>query len=110
MPERHRLRRWVRAIVVGGLLLAVGLYAFCAICVLALRWIDPPTTAVQIERRVQAIINHRQYRKHYDFVPVARISPNLRRAVIAAEDGRFWQHHGFDWVEMQKVLEQDVKR
>ena len=30
--------------------------------------------------------------------------------VPAAEDGRFRQHHGFDWIEMQKVLEDDIKR
>jgi monofunctional biosynthetic peptidoglycan transglycosylase len=29
---------------------------------------------------------------------------------VAAEDGRFRVHHGFDWIEMQKVLEQDIQR
>ena len=77
---------------------------------LALRWINPPTTAVQMERRVGAIVKHRPYRKHYDFVPLRRISPNLQHAVVAAEDGRFRMHHGFDWIEMQKVLEQDIQR
>ena len=38
------------------------------------------------------------------------IAPNLQHAVVAAEDGRFLQHHGFDWIEMQKVLEDDMKR
>jgi len=95
---------------VAGLLLVVALYAFCALCVLALRWINPLTTAVQIQRRVEALVNHKPYHKRYDFVPLARISPNLRHAVVAAEDGRFLQHHGFDWVEMQKVLEQDMQR
>ena len=65
---------------------------------------------VQIERRVEAIRQHRPYTKRYDFVPLRRISPNIQHAVIAAEDGRFFQHHGFDWVEMQKVLEQDMRR
>ena len=53
---------------------------------------------------------HRRYRKRFDFVPLRRIAPNLQHAVISAEDGRFFQHHGFDWIEMQKVLEDDMKR
>jgi monofunctional biosynthetic peptidoglycan transglycosylase len=107
---KSRVRRWLQTIVAGGLLLALALYAQCAVCVLALRWIDPPTTAVQIERRLDAIGKHNPYRKRYDFVPLSGISSNLQHAVVAAEDGRFRTHHGFDWIEMQKVLEQDLKR
>lgn len=53
---------------------------------------------------------HRPYHKHYEFVPLKRIAPDLQHAVIAAEDGRFFQHHGFDWIEMHKVLEDDMQR
>jgi monofunctional biosynthetic peptidoglycan transglycosylase len=79
-------------------------------CVIALRWVDPWTTAVQMERRVEAIRHHTSYRKRYEFVGLERISINLQHAVVAAEDGRFRKHHGFDWVEMQKVLQQDLER
>jgi monofunctional biosynthetic peptidoglycan transglycosylase len=99
-----------RTVVVGCLLLVVGLYALCGVGILFLRWIDPWTTMVQMERRVQASRAHRAYKKRYEFVPLASISLNLQHAVVAAEDGRFRQHHGFDWVEMQKVLEDDMKR
>jgi len=102
--------RWVRAIAAGFLVVVMGLYALCAICVLGLRWIDPPTTMVQAERRFEAMRRHRAYKKRYEFVSLHRIAPDLQHAVIAAEDGRFRQHHGFDWVEMQKVLEDDIKR
>jgi monofunctional biosynthetic peptidoglycan transglycosylase len=103
-------RKWLRKIVISVLLLLLSLYALSAVCVLGLRWIDPPTTAVQMERRASAILKHRSYRKEYDPVPLSRISPNLQHAVVAAEDGRFRVHHGFDWIEMQKVLEQDIQR
>ncbi len=99
-----------RKVVVGCLLLVVGLYASCGIAIFFLRWVDPWTTMVQIERRAQALRTHRPYKKRYEFVPLSSISLNLQHAVVAAEDGRFRQHHGFDWVEMQKVLEDDVKR
>ncbi len=94
----------------GIVSLMVGLYALCGTGIVLLRWIDPWTTTVQMERRVQALRADRAYKKHYEFVPLAKISPNLQHAVVAAEDGRFRQHHGFDWIEMQKVLEDDVKR
>jgi len=99
-----------RKLVLGCLLLAVGLYVLCGFVIFLMRWVDPWTTTVQVERRVQAMRAHRPYKKHYEFVPLASISPNLQHAVVAAEDGRFRQHHGFDWIEMQKVLEDDLKR
>ncbi len=57
----------------------------------AARWIDPPTTAVHMERRLQAWIHHRPYRERYEFVPLSQISHDFQHAVIAAEDGRFYQ-------------------
>src|SRR5216684_1477212 len=89
--------RWMRAIAAGVLVVLMGLYALCALFVLALRWIDPPTTTVQIQRRLEAMRRHHPYKKLYVFVPLHRIAPDR-------------QHHGFDWVEMQKVLEDDIKR
>jgi monofunctional biosynthetic peptidoglycan transglycosylase len=86
--------------------------AFGALCILeivALRWIDPPTTAVQAQRRVEAWLRHKPYRKRYVFVPLGRIAPDLQHAVVAAEDGRFYQHHGVDWKEVQKVVDQDLE-
>lgn len=108
---RNRKSRGIVRTVLGALVsLVVGLYLLCVACVFALRWINPPTTSVQMQRRAEALWHHRPYIKHYVFVPLRRIAPNLQHAVIAAEDGRFFQHHGFDWVEMQKVLEDDMRR
>jgi monofunctional biosynthetic peptidoglycan transglycosylase len=100
----------LRKIAIGVVLVLLGLYALCGIGILFLRWVDPWTTAVQMERHIQALRAHRAYAKRYEFVPLASISPNLQHAVVAAEDGRFRQHHGFDWVEMQKVIEDDMRR
>jgi len=80
-----------------------------ALLLVAARWIDPPTTAVQIERRLQAWIHGMQYQKRYDFVPLAQISLNLQHAVIAAEDARFYQHNGFDWYEIEIAARQDME-
>lgn len=91
--------------------LAIGLaaaWSLAALALVAVRWIDPPTTALQIERRIQAWIHHRPYRKNCRFIPVGEISPNLRHAVIAAEDARFYQHHGFDWHQIRIDAGEDM--
>jgi monofunctional biosynthetic peptidoglycan transglycosylase len=75
----------------------------------ALRFIDPPTDAVHMERRVQSWIHRKPYHEKYTFVPLSQISPDLQHAVIAAEDGRFYQHHGFDWQAIQIAAEDDMK-
>lgn len=41
-----------------------------------------------------------------DWEPIENISPELVRAVIAAEDTRFCEHRGFDWVELQKAIDE----
>jgi monofunctional biosynthetic peptidoglycan transglycosylase len=75
----------------------------------ASRWIDPPTTAVHIQRHVQAWIHRTTYQERYKFVPLSQISPDFQHAVIAAEDTRFYQHHGFDWHAIQLSAEEDLE-
>ena len=106
IPDRkRRLRSRIRWVVAGALLI----WALAALLLLALRWIDPPTTTVQAQRRLQAWIHHKPYQKRYKFVPLSRISPDLQHAVIAAEDARFYQHHGFDWNQIQIAAADDLE-
>jgi monofunctional biosynthetic peptidoglycan transglycosylase len=95
----------VRWLVIGVVLL----WSLAALMLLAARWIDPPTTAVRLERRLQAWIHHTPYHERYKFIPLSQISANLQHAVIAAEDANFYQHHGFDWHEMQIAAEDDLE-
>lgn len=71
--------------------------------VLPLRWFDPPGSMVMWQRQLQAPaaapLSLRWRWCDYDQLG------SLPRAVIAAEDQRFLQHHGFDLVELQKALE-----
>jgi len=99
------LRPLALGIVAGALL---G-WLFAALLLVAARWIDPPTTAVQMERRMQAWIHGRPYQKRYQFVPLGQISLPLQHAVIAAEDARFYQHNGFDWHEIEIAAQEDLE-
>jgi monofunctional biosynthetic peptidoglycan transglycosylase len=87
----------------------VLLWLFAALLLAAVRWIDPPTTAVHLQRRVQASIHRTPYRERYKFIPLSQISVDLRHAVIAAEDARFYQHHGFDWHQIQIATEDNLE-
>jgi monofunctional biosynthetic peptidoglycan transglycosylase len=103
--RRGLLRSFVRWFVIGVVLV----WSLAALILLAARWIDPPTTAVHIQRHLQAWIHQTPYHEHYKFIPLSQISPDLQHAVIAAEDARFYQHHGFDWHEIQIAAEDDLE-
>jgi monofunctional glycosyltransferase len=106
VPSRHRILRSFFFLIV--LAFAV-LWSCAALILVTVRFIDPPTTAVHIERRLQALIHGKPYHKRYEFIPLSQISPNLQHAVIAAEDGRFYQHHGFDWQQIQIAAQDDME-
>ena len=103
--RKRFLRFFVRWFVLGVALL----WSVAVLMVVAARWIDPPTTAVHMERRLQAWIHHTPYHKRYKFVSLSQISPDFQHAVIAAEDARFYQHHGFDWHAIQIAAENDME-
>ena len=86
-----------------------ALWSLAAVILVAARWIDPPTTAVRMERRLQAWIHQTPYQEQNTFVPLDQISPDLQHAVIAAEDARFYQHHGFDWHAIEIAAEGDMQ-
>ena len=43
-------------------------------------------------------------------VPLSRIAPDLQRAVVVAEDARFWEHAGVDWEAMRGALEKNFEK
>ena len=42
------------------------------------------------------------------WVPLKRISPYLIKAVIIAEDDKFWRHEGFDFKAMEQAFQKDL--
>ena len=97
-----RLPFWIRI----PLVLFLGIHLLFGVALVGLRFINPFTTGVQMQRRIEALLHWSDYRKRSTFVPLARISPHLQHAVIAAEDGRFYQHYGIDWQQVEIVLEE----
>jgi monofunctional biosynthetic peptidoglycan transglycosylase len=104
-PRRTRLLSFIRRLLIGLLLL----WLVAGLMLVSLRWIDPPTTAVRLQRRLQAWTQHVSYREQYKFIPLNQISTDLQHAVVAAEDAHFYQHHGFDWQQIQIAAEDDLE-
>jgi monofunctional glycosyltransferase len=109
LPRIVFRKRLLKATAVWLAITLGSLWTIAVLTLVALRWIDPPTTAVRIQRHLHAWIHSTPYHEKYRFVPLAQISPELQHAVIAAEDARFYQHHGFDWHEIQIAAEDKME-
>lgn len=73
--------------------------------VLALRWIDPPTSAFMLGTRIAALASgDHHYATHYQWVDLEHISPQAALAVIAAEDQQFPFHAGFDFKSIREAV------
>lgn len=68
------------------------------VLIVAYRFINPPLSMLMAQRFLTGSSVNKQW------VPIDRISPNLQRAVIVAEDGRFCQHWGVDFIEAANAL------
>ena len=106
MPSSDTAHRSPFRRIVRGLLLAVaGLYAFWTLALVYVRFLPPATTMVQAQRRIEAASEPGRYTKRQRWRPLDRIPRHVHRAVVAAEDTRFWEHRGFDWKAVEEAVE-----
>jgi monofunctional glycosyltransferase len=101
-PSYHELPR-PRASAIGGLFRLIFRIAFWSILlsvgiVLLYRFVPVPVTATMLFDSNGAT---------RDWQPLHKISPNLVRAVIAAEDGKFCTHSGFDTEAIEQAIERN---
>ena len=101
----------------------IVLWMLAGIFAIALAWLawvaghiawwrtHPPRETAFMSQRMDALraANARAVLR-YRWVPYERISDNLKRAMIAAEDAHFIEHEGFDWQGMQAALEKNQRR
>ena len=76
----------------------------------ALRTVNPPTTRFMELRAEEARAKGKPVRRVQQWVRYSRISTDLKRAVLVAEDDAFWQHEGVDFEQLQESLELDWAR
>lgn len=73
-------------------------------------WVNPTNTAFMEARLENMREDNPKARLRHKWVPYADISVNLKRALIAAEDGKFLDHDGFDWQAIQQAASKNLKR
>ena len=106
IPKYKRKRRRSGSLV-GRILgwivkLVVGLFLFSILWVLAYRFINPPTTATMIGDMIAGRGANR------DWMPIDKLDRDMVRAAIAAEDGKFCTHHGFDFEAIEDAMKRNA--
>lgn len=104
------LSRWLK----WSLLAIAGLFFLWQVWLLAWvllwSWVNPGETRFMEIRLAELRQKNPQAQLKQQWVAYERISPHLKRAIIAAEDAKFVDHEGFDWEGMQKAIEKNQKR
>jgi monofunctional glycosyltransferase len=105
-----------RAVLRGlGALAALG-FAFFAYVYVTLPDVrplvktNPKTTAFAELREREAAQDGKPVRHYQVWVPYARISQSLKRAVLVAEDDAFWQHEGIDMEQLKIAIRNDIEK
>ena len=70
---------------------------------------NPGKTAFMEYREKEWRETGKPLRIRQNWIPLGRISPYLVKAVIIAEDDKFWSHEGFDFEAIRKAIEKDLK-
>jgi len=70
----------------------------------------PRRTALMLQREAEARRQGRRYAIDTHWVSLERISPLLRRAVLIAEDDKFFSHGGFDWSEIREAARKNLEK
>jgi monofunctional biosynthetic peptidoglycan transglycosylase len=98
---------WTFALLTAAFVLLQGWYAAHIWW-----WRDhaPRETAFMATRLAELKLRRPTARLAYTWVPYERISVELKRAVVAAEDAKFVEHEGFDWEGIQLALDKNVRR
>ena len=109
MKTLRPIRRWIAGIAAAGFGCLVYVYLTLP-DVRSLKTTNPSTTSFMERRAEEARAKGQTPRRVQRWVGYNRISPDLKRAVLVAEDDAFWQHEGVDFEQLQESLEVDWAR
>lgn len=109
VPPKRPRGRWYR-VLRALLVLFLAYYVFCVLLLVVYRFVRPPVTAVQVQRRIEALVKRTEYEPRKTWRSLESMSRHVPRAVVVAEDGRFWNHWGFDLVELRNAGMEAIDR
>ena len=98
------------AVLLGALVMLVALQLYFAAMIALYSQFAPGRTSFMTHRIGELRAKQPDAPLRYQWVPYERISPHLKRALIAAEDAKFVDHEGFDWEGIQLAIEKNRKR
>jgi monofunctional glycosyltransferase len=104
-----KIVRAVLLIVIFALLSVTGYYLVFP-DVSSMKRGNPKKTSFMEYREKEFENKGKKLKIQKKWVPLSNISPYLIKAVIIAEDDKFWSHHGFDIEAMQKALEKNIEK
>jgi len=102
-------RFFLRVVLLVTLLFVlIQAYFFLQIC----WWINYNPSSTSFMRQQLEILQEKNpdAKLQQKWLPYERISKNLKRAIIAAEDANFSDHDGIDWNALEKAYEKNSKR
>lgn len=102
------MRSAVRLLLLIGLSL-LSLQLFFGARIAMMVWVDPQSTAFQRSEIWQLLTRRGEVAWAQQWVPAARISDHLKRAVIASEDAGFTDHDGVEWEAIERAWERNQK-
>lgn len=89
--------------------IVVAFFASTILSVVALRWLPVYFTPLMFIRLAQQVDEGKSMTLHHHWVPLDEISPSLPVAVMASEDARFLEHHGFDYKAIEHAAMRNMK-
>ncbi len=108
--KRSPAARWTLWIVAVLAAIPLAWLAYIAASIGWYRYYPPRETAFMAQRMDEARAKNPKVQLRYVWVSWERISPQLKRAMIAAEDAKFSEHSGFDWDGIRAALEKNERR
>ena len=108
--KRSPAARWTLWIVAVLAAIPLAWLAYIAASIGWYRYYPPRETAFMAQRMDEARAKNPKVQLRYVWVSWERISPQLKRAMIAAEDAKFAEHSGFDWDGIRAALEKNERR
>jgi len=107
--SRRQILSGAAILLIAALVLNVAYYLVFP-DVSKLRKTNPKKTSFMEYREKEWKKQGKKRKVQHTWVPLSHVSPYVIKAVIIAEDDKFWQHEGFDFEAMKKALAKDIKK
>jgi monofunctional biosynthetic peptidoglycan transglycosylase len=105
--RKHRIEQFIKRLPKIILKIFIGFIFLSVFIVLLLKWVNPLTSSIMIQRKIEAIVTFKERQMiAYQWFSYNDISKQMALAVVASEDQNFPNHFGFDFEQIEKALEQ----